>query len=108
MSADIALLRLYLADPAGAKEVFTDGKLQILLDKTEDVNAAAAEGWRIKAGSVAEWYQMSVDGATLSRDQVFEHCIKMAEHYEGLGGGNLTNVRMDSEFVIASSDSEFD
>jgi hypothetical protein len=108
MSAEIELLRLYLADPAGANEVFTDAKLQTLLDNKEaDVGAAAAEGWRIKAASVADWYQMNIDGAFLSRDQVWEHCMKMAAHFDGRSGGNLANIGMDSGFTLTEAESEF-
>jgi hypothetical protein len=108
-AADIALLRLYLSDPAGAKEVFTDEKLQTLLDNADgDVNSATGAGWRIKAASVADWYQMNVDGAFLSRDQVWFHCIRLAEYYEKISGGSLVNVKMDSGFIQDESAPEFD
>lgn len=106
--ADIALLRLYLADPAGANEVFTNAKLALLLDQNEDdVYAAAADGWRVKAANVSEWYMVNVDGAFLNREQVWEHCIKMAEHYEKIGGGGLANIPLDAGFEQADDESEF-
>jgi len=108
MSADIALLRLYISDPPGNNEFLHDSDLQILLDNNDDgVEAAAADGWRIKAARVAEWYQMTLDGAFLDRGQVFEHCMAMAKHFEETGGGSLTNVRMDSEYRIETTVDEF-
>lgn len=48
---------------------------------TYDLNYAAAEGWRWKAGKVAGRYSAQVDGATFQRQQLFAHCLRMAEQY---------------------------
>lgn len=48
---------------------------------TYDLNSAAAQGWRIKAGKVAGRYAISTDGQTMSRNQVIEHCLAMAAEY---------------------------
>jgi len=104
----IALLRLYLADPPGAKEIFTDTKLNLLLTQNDDdVYAATADGWRVKAATVSEWYMVNIDGAFLNREQVFNHCIAMAEHYEKLGGGGVVSVKMDTSYDTDEVDSEF-
>jgi len=107
---DIELLRLFLADPAGNTESFHDDILTTLWDdNSEDVYAAAADGWRIKAGKVAELYAAQIDGSYLSREQIWEHCIRMADHYEKLGGGGMVSVRMDSNaggYPTAESSSE--
>jgi hypothetical protein len=48
---------------------------------TYDLNRAAAEGWRLKAAMAAGQYSVTADGATFQRNQVFEHCERMAGHY---------------------------
>lgn len=94
---DLELLRLYIDDvkTSGSEEPFlSDTKLQSLLDAEGSVEGAAGKAWRIKAAQVSSWYLTNVDGSFLSRDQVFEHCIKMAEHYEHLSGGSDVMVNV--------------
>lgn len=50
-------------------------------DPTWDLNAAAAEGWRRKAGKVAGLFNAQADGASLSRSDLFAHCTAMAKQY---------------------------
>ena len=49
---------------------------------TFSLNWGASEGWRMKAGIAAERYKFQADGATFVRDQVFTHCLKMADVYD--------------------------
>ncbi len=49
---------------------------------TYDLAAAAAEGWRVKAGLVSDRFRFADDGDSYDRDQVFAHCVRMAEQYE--------------------------
>jgi hypothetical protein len=49
---------------------------------TFDLAAAAAEGWRMKAGLVSDRFRFGNDGDSYDRDQVFAHCVRMAELYE--------------------------
>lgn len=104
MSADqIELLRLYIDDKS-PDEVFDDPKLEEFIDANTldgevNLNAAAAKLWAIKAGSVASWYTTSLDGSFLSRSEVFNHCMKMADFYGAQGGGDPASwrsVKMDS------------
>jgi hypothetical protein len=107
---DKELLRLYLNDPAGASEVFTDVVLQRLYDDSGSLEACAAKGWRIKAATVYEWYLANIDGSFLSRDQVFSHCIKMAETFERSEGGSISQsieVIMTGSANDSTSSSEF-
>jgi hypothetical protein len=46
-----------------------------------DTALAACEGWRRKAGLTANGYQFSDQGKMLSRNQIFEQCIKMSQQY---------------------------
>lgn len=54
---------------------------------TYDLNAAAAEGWRWKAGKIANAFEASADQQTFKRDQQFEHCMKMAAMFEAKAAG---------------------
>lgn len=97
MSADdIATLRLWLSDPEDARQFFDDPTLQAMIDRAADLYAAAAEGWRIKAGHVAEWYDVNIDGRGLSREQVFRHCIRMADYYMNSGTGEIRSIAMST------------
>lgn len=106
---DKELLRLYLNDPAGASEVFTDAMLQRLYDEAGSLEACAATGWRVKAATVHDWYLVNIDGGFLSRDQVFNHCIKMAETFESSKGGMSQSVEviMTGSANDSTSSSEF-
>jgi hypothetical protein len=100
------LLRLYLND-SGPTFALSDEDLNQVLAKVDgDFYAAVAEGWRIKAGNVAHWYRAELDGSDLSRDQVFKHCMFMAETYEDKGGAQMKNIGLrtrpelkDGEFI---------
>lgn len=46
-----------------------------------DINGAASDLWRERAAQVSSYYNVGLDGHTLSRAQWFEHCEKMAELY---------------------------
>lgn len=49
---------------------------------TFDLAAAASEGWRQKAGLVSDRFRFADDGDSYDRDQVFAHCVRMADLYE--------------------------
>jgi hypothetical protein len=111
----LALLRLYIADPAGNTEFLHDEMLEALFSQNdENLFATASECWRIKAANVADWYLANIDGSFLSRNQVWEHCMAMVEHYSAISGGAgtaagavLTNVEMDSGFQTQAAEGEF-
>jgi hypothetical protein len=46
-----------------------------------NLNAAAAEGWRRKAGKVAGEFDFSTDGQSFSRSQQYRACLDMAAQY---------------------------
>lgn len=48
---------------------------------TYALRAAAAEGWRMKAGKASSQFAFSEDGQSFQPQQVIEHCLKMAAHY---------------------------
>jgi len=47
-----------------------------------DLNGAAGELWRERAGLTSDKYGFSADGGSYQRQQWFEHCERMAERYE--------------------------
>lgn len=92
-----ALLRLYIDDDRDGTERFDDPQLDdFLADADEDVHLAASQIWEIKAATVHDWYLSQTDGALLSRDQVFDHCMAMAKHHEKRSSGQIVSVAMDS------------
>jgi hypothetical protein len=69
---------------------------------TWDFNRAAAEGWRIKAGSVSNRHDFGSNQGNYNPAQVFEHCLKMADYYAAkvISSINLTRGRWDGRGAI--------
>jgi hypothetical protein len=49
--------------------------------ETWDVNRAIASAWELKAAEAASRFDMTVDGQTLRRSQVIEHCERQADRF---------------------------
>jgi len=95
-------LRLFIDDPSGNDEFFTNETLAAFIaDVDDDLSAAASELWKVKAARVSEWYTVNMDGNFMSRDQVFSHCMKMSESYAN--SGSMTNVALTTLSVDAGS-----
>lgn len=62
-------------------------------EPTFDLVAAAAEGWRRKAGRVVPRFGVSVDGDTLQRQQIYAHCIAQADLYARQVLGTISVTR---------------
>src|SRR5688500_13247756 len=45
---------------------------------TWDLNDAVARGWELKAGKAAEDFEFTTDGQTFRRQQLIDHCERMA------------------------------
>lgn len=102
---DVEMLRLFVDDPAGNDAVFTTPVLQGILEgANSDIDSAASIVWQMKAARVNEWYLSQTDGALLSRDQVFDHCMKMVEFYGNRSAGTFESVRMTTRDEDATSD----
>lgn len=56
---------------------------------TYALNAAAAEGWRMKAGMVAADFNFSADNASYSKGDVMAKMLEMEQHYAALDLGSL-------------------
>jgi hypothetical protein len=58
-------------------------------EPTWDLEAGAAEGWRLKAGKVAGRFNVNIDGDSLMRAQTFSHCLTMADRYARRAVGSI-------------------
>lgn len=67
-----------------------------------DLNAAAADVWRMKASNAGKMYDFSTDNHKFSRSQYYDHCIKQAQYYEGLAAPN--NIQVYREDCIGAED----
>ena len=94
-----ARARLRLMVAATSRPTLTDDDLDVVLDSARirdsaglwptetgwdeswDLNAAAAEGWRIKAGQVAGDYTFTADDASYSRGDVLASMERMVSMY---------------------------
>jgi hypothetical protein len=59
---------------------------------TWDIDAAAAEGWRRKAGLAAARFNFAEDTQRFDRAQIYAHCIRQAEQYARRSMGSLLNT----------------
>jgi hypothetical protein len=58
-------------------------------EPTFDLDAAAAEGWRWKAGMAVPRFGVSLDGDSLQRQQIYAHCLRQAEMYANRVVGSM-------------------
>jgi hypothetical protein len=54
-----------------------------------NLSAAAAEGWRRKAGKVAGQFSFSADGQTFHRAEMYKACLDMAQRYANRIAGSV-------------------
>lgn len=59
---------------------------------TYDLNAAAAEAWRWKAGQVAGSFTFGSDGQTFNRADMVKACLEMAKTYRSRVAGSIPLV----------------
>lgn len=78
------------------------------------LNAAAAEGWRWKAGRCVPDYNFAIDNQRSDEGQVYEHCLAQAADYAqramtetgglGPGGGGIVTVGIVTDTKAASDE----
>lgn len=111
MDREVALTLLTEKVAATSRPVLADTTVAALLDAypmedtegrapgdadwvgTWDLNAAAAEGWRMKAGKVAGDFNFSADNASYSKADVLAHCLEMETKYASLSHGTMRTER---------------
>lgn len=69
---------------------------------TFDLNAAAAEGWEMKAGLTAGLYNFAASGQRFDESQIHAQCLKMAELYSRGGGSVLVRAGALQDFADAT------
>ena len=72
------------ADSAGNLPGTTDWQ------PTYNLKAAASMGWQWKAAKASELVSADLDGERLSSNQVFDHCVQMAQMYSRRGAISLS------------------
>ena len=63
---------------------------------TYDLHAAAAEGWRWKAGKIADRFDFSTDQQSFDKSQQFKHCMEMAAFYDARAGTSVFGAGVTS------------
>lgn len=92
---NVELLRDYVAEP-NDDNGWTNPKLQSYIDSNpDDLYAAAAAVWRAKAAARAEWYRVTIDGATFERDRIWQNAMRMVSTFENLASGEVKSIRME-------------
>lgn len=73
------------------------GTAYYLTGRAYDLNAAAADVWRMKAANVAKYYDFSTDNHSMSRSQMHKHYLEMADYYAGQSAPQvITMYRSDA------------
>ena len=68
-----------------------------LYGRTYDLNAAAADVWRQKAGQYATAVNFSTDNHRVDRGEIIKNCLKMAAFYtQQIGATNVIIMRGDN------------
>ncbi len=71
------------------------GTVYYLTGRSYDLDAAAAEIWRRKAAHYApSSFDFSTDNHSVSRSQVYKHCLEMASFFEGKSANAVETVSM--------------
>ena len=55
---------------------------------------AAAEVWRQKASHHSGAFDFSTDNHSVTRSQVYKHCLEMAQYYQSQSGDSVVSVPM--------------
>jgi hypothetical protein len=71
----------------------TAGSTVYMTGRSYDLNAAAADIWRRKASHYAPTsFNFSTDNHSVSREQVYTHCVDMATYFQGISGNAIQTI----------------
>lgn len=71
------------------------GSVYYITGRSYDLNSAAASVWRQKAAHYsATSFDFSTDNHSISRSQVYTHCLEMAAYFEGMSGESIQTIPM--------------
>lgn len=85
----------YTPDYRRGQILFADdqeAEVFFLTGRSYDLNAAAADIWRRKASHYSGAFDFSTDNHSVTRSQIYQHCLEMAEHFEGLGSQSIQSI----------------
>jgi len=89
---------LYTSDYRRGKVTFsasTEGTTSFYATgRSYDLNAAAAEVWRIKANHVANSFDFTTDNTSVRKSQVYQHYVDRAEHFESLSTSGVSQAAL--------------
>ena len=68
----------------------TGGSTLYLIGRSYDLDAAAVDIWRQKAGHAANMYDFSSDNHRFARSQFMKHCLEMSEYYSRQAGASTS------------------
>jgi hypothetical protein len=72
----------------------TLGSTLYLTGRAYDLNSAASDLWRKKAAHYAPTsFNFSTDNHSVSREQVYTHCIEMASFFAGISASSIETVQ---------------
>lgn len=70
------------------------GTTYYLTGRSYDLNASAADIWRRKASHNAVAFDFSTDNHSVHRSQVYQHCLEMAQFFEGKSAQAVETISM--------------
>jgi len=78
-----------------------EGEVFYVNGRSYDIDAAAAQVWRMKASHYYTAVNFSTDNHRIDREHVYQHCLQMAEHFDGQsssgGIGSYDLFRSDTD-----------
>ena len=86
----------------------TGGSIYYLSGRAYNLEAAAADVWRKKAGHAAAAFNFSAGGQSMSRSQIYDHCIERAKFFESNGGNHAESGDIDRADTPGSFGGEYD
>lgn len=71
------------------------GSVYYVTGRSYDLKAAAADIWRRKAAHYAPTsFDFSTDNHSVSRSQIYKHCLEMADFFDGASTSSIQTVSM--------------
>jgi hypothetical protein len=86
---------LYGIDPPTDSDLVGSGSGESEWTPTYDLHAAAADVWEEKAAAAVGKFDFSADGATYSRNQVYQACVKQAARHKAMRRAQSVDVVKD-------------
>lgn len=71
------------------------GSVYYLTGRSYDLQSAAADVWRKKAAHYAPTaFNFSTDNHSINREQIYKHCLEMADYFDGKSIESVQTVQM--------------